>query len=219
MTNWAKNQMWHTSHSFVATSVDELKNIIRFAVQTGLKITPVGTLHSWSLCQTQSDIVVRMHALCDLVDIDPKNNTITVEAGMSMRTLQEICKEHGMAIPSMPNIDTITIGGAISNGTHGTNRNYGSTSDYVEELEMLVQDGKDVKTIVLNRHSEDPEERHLFSAAVVNFGSLGIITKVKLKTIDPQNMLVQNCLCNTKKIMKEQLNLVKKFDCFMLVIQ
>jgi len=162
-----------------------------------------------------------MHDLNQLYEVDTVNNTITVGAGMSMRELYNHCKEHGMAIPSMPNIDSITVGGAVSNGTHGTNRNYGSSSNLVLEIELLTWNAEkgEVETVILKRNSSDQLEQHLFDAALVNFGSLGIITKLKLRTVQPYYMMVDNTVCNTSKILSNYFNLVHSFDCFMLVIQ
>jgi len=45
----------------------------------------------------------------------------------------------------MPNVFDISLGGAISNGTHGTNIKYGTISSMVYALELIDSSGNSHK--------------------------------------------------------------------------
>lgn len=55
----------------------------------------------------------------------------------------------------------------------------------MEEIEILTWDGSRPVNLVLRRSSEDVKERHLFNAALVNFGALGVIHRIKFKAVKP----------------------------------
>lgn len=82
-----------------------------------------------------------------------------------------------MAIGTMTNVQVITLGGAISNGAHGTNIKYGTMSSLVYAIELIDVSGK---VHNLTRDSSDPKTKDYFDAALVSFGSLGIIYSITL---------------------------------------
>jgi len=84
---------------------------------------------------------------------------------------------------------------------------------------MLTWNGSEVVNMKLARNSPDPATRHLFSAALVSFGALGVIHAVKVKTVEPYSMAVTNTVAYLQDILKNYHKLVYSYDCFMLVIQ
>jgi hypothetical protein len=76
----------------------------------------------------------------------------------------------------------ITVGGALSTGSHGVgNRQLGSISSLVVEITMVTAAGKLV-TLTAKRNPE------LFYAAQVSLGVLGIIASVKLSVVHIQKL-------------------------------
>ena len=76
----------------------------------------------------------------------------------------------------MGDIDRQTLAGAISTGTHGSGRAFGSISTQVRALELVLADG----SVVTCSRDERPE---LFEAARVSIGALGVITTVTLQCV------------------------------------
>ncbi len=71
---------------------------------------------------------------------------------MVLRDMYNFLDKHHLAIPSIPNVDTITVGGGISNAVHGTCSNAGTLCDFVEELELVVCKSGVPEVLTLRRY-------------------------------------------------------------------
>ncbi len=80
-----------------------------------------------------------------------ENNTITIEAGAKLSKLYSVLLQQDLALPSIPNIDSITVGGAVSNAVHGTCKDAGTICDFVEELQLVVYRNGKSELIKLRR--------------------------------------------------------------------
>jgi FAD/FMN-containing dehydrogenase len=129
-----------------------------------------------------------MHRLDRLLGHDDVAKTVTFEAGIALHALYEELDRLGLAIASIPNVDTIQLGGAIANATHGTNFSRGTMSSYVQQLQVVVfrsesrdpSQGK-AELVTLRPDDPDPTRRAWFEAAVASFGSVGVIYAVTLQ--------------------------------------
>lgn len=74
-----------------------------------------------------------------------------------------------------------TIGGAVATGTHGSTFQHGSLSSQVLSLRLLLANG----TIINLTPENNP---HLFKAAAVSVGRLGIITDITFKIIPQRSV-------------------------------
>mgnify|MGYP003319289199 CR=1 FL=1 len=123
--------------------------------------------------QSSSDIAAGKSTLIDMrkmnkvLLVDTANKRITIQAGAPLELLIKIAEENNWCIPCLPDINTITIGGAIATGTHGTNGKL--LSEYIHSCKMITADGK--ITLIDENHK-------LFGAVKVSFGSLGHITLI-----------------------------------------
>jgi L-gulonolactone oxidase len=81
----------------------------------------------------------------------------------------------------------ITLAGAVSNGTHGTNIQHGTFASLVDEIELVDYKGD---LIQLKRDSTDQREKDYFDAAVISFGALGVIYSLTMKCIPEYNMII-----------------------------
>lgn len=84
---------------------------------------------------------------------------------------------------ALPSIKTMSIGGAISTGCHGTGIRYGSVSSKVQRLRLVDANG----TVV---QCSEQENEPLFRAALCSLGSLGVIVEVTLK-VEPRFAIVE----------------------------
>ncbi|HEV3193474.1 MAG TPA: FAD-binding protein [Polyangiaceae bacterium] len=186
--NWGGNHSFTPDDTFSPQSLDELLQTVERYGIAGRKIKAVGGLHSWSACAVAEDVCVRMHRLDRLLGHDDVAKTVTFEAGIALHALYEELDRLGLAIASIPNVDTIQLGGAIANATHGTNFSRGTMSSYVQQLQVVVfqsesgdpSQGK-AELVTLRRDDPDPTRRAWFEAAVASFGSLGVIYAVTLQ--------------------------------------
>jgi L-gulonolactone oxidase len=193
----------HPSHVFtprdVCTprSLDELLAIVQSIGRVGRTIKPAGALHSWSTCAVTNDVSLQMGRLDRVLATDVAARIIRAEAGLRMRDLYAHMEQAGLALPCLPNVDAIQLGGAIANATHGTCIRSGSMCSLVDEIELVVfrpgrcgnADGRS-ELLRLSRSATDPAERHLFEAAVASIGSLGVIYAVTLRCVPPYQSYV-----------------------------
>jgi len=118
--------------------------------------------------------------------------TICAEAGNRLRDLYEHMDAAGLALPCLPNVDTIQLGGAVSNATHGTCLEEGSMCALVIELDLVVFRGCRAEVLTLRRDTPDPHERHLFEAAVAGVGAVGAIYPITLRCVAPYHSCVHD---------------------------
>jgi hypothetical protein len=117
------------------------------------------------------------------IQVDEAAHTVTVSAGIPQRMLLEYLAEYkygsepaGWTLPAFSYFIDQTIGGAVATGTHGSSFKHGSLSSQLTSLRMMLANG----TIVDLSPDSHP---HLFNAAAVSVGRLGIIIDLTLKIV------------------------------------
>lgn len=195
--NWGGNQTFTPADVVSPRSLDELLAAVERYGRAGRKIKAVGGMHSWSACAVAEDVCISMAGLNRVLGHDEASKTITAEAGIQLKTLYEEMDKHDLAIASIPNVDTIQLGGAIANATHGTNFSHGTMSSFVVQLQIVVfqapegdQSRGRSELVTLRRDDRGPERRAWFEAAVASFGSVGVIYSVTMQCQEPYACVV-----------------------------
>lgn len=82
-----------------------------------------------------------------ILEFEPDARTVTVEPGIVLDELNAFLKQDGLQLPlDISTSNRATIGGMISNNSSGTRSVvYGKTLDYVEELVVVLADGRVVE--------------------------------------------------------------------------
>ncbi|WP_239615097.1 FAD-linked oxidase C-terminal domain-containing protein [Cohnella mopanensis] len=130
-------------------------------------------------------IVMVMHRMNKLVEVDMENLTATVQPGMITAEFIEHIESLGLFYPPDPSSMKIsTIGGNIaecSGGLRGLK--YGTTKDYVIGLEAVLANGEIIRTG--GKLMKDVAGYDLTKLLVGSEGTLAIITEATLKLIPP----------------------------------
>jgi FAD/FMN-containing dehydrogenase len=115
------------------------------------------------------------------------NNVLQVAAGQGWvevegmtpyETLVNATLAHGVMPPVVPQLKSITIGGAVSGiGIESSSFRYGLVHETVLEMEILLADGS---TVVC---TPDNEHRDLFFGFPNSYGTLGYLLRLKVRTI------------------------------------
>ncbi len=89
------------------------------------------------------DAVIRTTALNGVIEYAPEDQTITVEGGMRVATLDAVLAEAGQMLPiDVGDRAQATIGGAIATNAFGSRRHrYGSIKDLIVGVEIVRPDG------------------------------------------------------------------------------
>ncbi len=133
----------------------------------------------------QGGVVMVMHRMNAILELDLLNLTITVQPGLITKQLIEHVEQAGLFYPPDPSSMSIsTIGGNIaecSGGLRGLK--YGTTKDYVIGLECVLASGEIMRTG--GKLMKDVAGYDLTKLLVGSEGTLAIITEATLKLIPP----------------------------------
>lgn len=83
-----------------------------------------------------------------VLELDTKNNTVTVEPGINYAKLQQTLQTHGRFLPPSPASEEYsTVGGAIGNNASGEKSvKYGDTMNYIRGLRVVLANGEVIET-------------------------------------------------------------------------
>ena len=163
----------------------EVQAIMRLAVRTGVTIIPQGG--NTGMCGASvptgggPQAILQLGRLNRILEIDPQNNTATVEAGCILQTLQEQAAAAGRLFPlSLGAEGSCQIGGNIATNAGGVQvLRYGNMRDLVLGLEVVLPDGERLDLLRgLRKDNTGYDLKQLFIGAE---GTLGIITAATVK--------------------------------------
>jgi L-gulonolactone oxidase len=176
-SNWAGNQQSVATAILRPTTVEDIAEAVLDVAGAGERIRVVGSGHSFTPIALSDGRRMELSGLRTDVRIDRNARLVTVPAGTTLRALNALLAEYGLAMPNLGDIDAQTIAGAISTGTHGTGAAYGCLSTFVDALTMVTGTGE-----VLHCSAEEHPE--IFAAARVGLGALGVIVDVTLRCVE-----------------------------------
>jgi FAD/FMN-containing dehydrogenase len=166
-------------------STDEVAALVRLCAEARVPIVPQGG--NTGLCggatpdDTGDALLLSLTRMNRARAVDPANNTITVEAGMTLAAVQEAADAADRLFPlSLAAEGTATIGGNLSTNAGGVAvLRYGNARDLVLGLEVVLADGRVWDGLRgLRKDNTGYDLKHLFIGAE---GTLGIITAAVLK--------------------------------------
>ena len=165
------------------TSVQEIQEILQFAVNQNLSVMPAGAGTKLGIgnLPEKVDIVLATTRLNSVVEYEPADLTVTVEAGIRLKDLQTALAKHRQyLVLNPPFADRCTIGGIVATNASGSFRlRHGTARNQVLGLRVVQADGTVVKSggkVVKNVAGYDLNKLYIGA-----FGTLGIITEVTLK--------------------------------------
>jgi FAD/FMN-containing dehydrogenase len=168
------------------SSTEQVAAIVRMCVESGVPVLPQGG--NTSLCggATPSEhgkrpVIVLLSRMRRIRSLDPVNNTMVVDAGCVLATIQEAAVAAGRLYPvSLGAEGSCQIGGNIATNAGGTGvLRYGNTRDNVLGLEVVLPDGSIWDGLsALRKNNAGYDLKHLF---IGSEGTLGIITGAVLK--------------------------------------
>ncbi len=179
--------LWHGRTSLVLRpgSVDEVSRIMRLATETRTPIVPqsgnTGLVGAQVPDAGGGQVVLSLSRLNRIREIDLLSNTVTVEAGVVLQTLQEAAANAGRLFPlSLAAQGSCRIGGNLSSNAGGTNvLAYGNARDLCLGVEVVLPTGEVFDDLrKLKKDNTGYDLKNLFIGAE---GTLGVITAAVLK--------------------------------------
>lgn len=130
-----------------------------------------------------SDVTISTRGLTKVLQYEPRDLTISVEAGLPYRELSRILSENQQMIPLDPPFsESATIGGVLAANSSGPRRRlYGTARDLVIGMKFATLEGKIVQSggmVVKNVAGLD-----MGKLMIGSFGTLAAIATVNLKLV------------------------------------
>jgi glycolate oxidase len=128
-------------------------------------------------------VLLSLHRMDRIIDIDTTNRTVRVQPGMINSELKRAVAAHGLFYPPDPaSYEMSSIGGNVATNAGGLCCvKYGVTRDYVVALEVVLASGEVLHTG--RRTIKSTTGLDLTGLFVGSEGTLGIITEITLKLV------------------------------------
>lgn len=173
--NWAGDQSCRPTEIRRPASQEELAEAVVGAARAGRRVSVAGSGHSFTEAAMTEATMIQIEALSGVLEADPASGLVRVGAGTVLAELNEQLAQLGLAMENLGDIDSQTVAGAISTGTHGTGARLRNISAQVEGVELVLADG--------STRQLDATTPELLRAARVGVGALGAITAVTLRCV------------------------------------
>lgn len=139
-------------------STDDVRKLMKFFNQLAAKdikvaVTPRGTGHDTGGAALTNGIIISTEKMNKLLEIDPRDKLVHVQAGITLRELNTALSVSGLTIPINADGDE-TIGGLISNcPVDSCSDKYGGIKEYIERIEVVLANGDCLQTNRLKKYA------------------------------------------------------------------
>ncbi len=197
-------------------NTNEVSAILKYCNENNICVTPrgAGTGLSGGALPLFGGVVLAMEKFNKIIEIDERNFQAIVEPGVINEVLQNVVKEKGLFYPPDPaSKGSCFLGGNMAHSSGGPRAvKYGTTRDYVLNLEIVLVDGSILHTGANTlKYSTGYNLTHLM---VGSEGTLAVITKIYLKLIPhPQQTLLMLASFESPEKACEAVNGIFKAGC------
>ena len=185
LSDWRNHFSGQSPLILKPTSSKMVSDILLVCNENSLSVVPQGGntgLVGGSVPSNEGDeVVISLEKMNNILDIDPVNYTMTVEAGCILSNIQDEALNVNRIFPlSLAAEGSCQIGGNLSTNAGGTGvLRYGNAKELVLGLEVVLADGSIINS--LKRLRKDNTGYDLKQLFMGSEGTLGIITKAVVK--------------------------------------
>lgn len=166
-------------------NAEQISLILKLANEEKIPVTPIGArtgLSGGMLC-VYGGIGLSLEKLNKIIAIDTENLQAIVEPGVITQVLQNEVEKLGLFYPPDPSSKgSCFIGGNVAENAGGLHAvKYGTTKDFVLNLEVVLPTGEIIQTGA--NTLKNSTGYHFTQLMIGSEGTLGIITKIVLKLL------------------------------------
>ncbi|MDE0941079.1 MAG: FAD-binding oxidoreductase [Alphaproteobacteria bacterium] len=164
-------------------NTDEVAKVLKLCNDAGQAVVSHGGLTGLvdGNIAARDEVILSMERMREIEEIDPASSSMTVQAGVTLQSVQEAADEAGFFFPlDLGGRGSATLGGNISTNAGG-NRvvRYGMARDMVLGLEAVRADGTVLNS--LNKIIKDNAGYNLKHMFIGSEGTLGVVTRLVLR--------------------------------------
>jgi len=185
LTDWRENYLGMALAVVRPATTEEVSEVVKLCAEEKVAICPQGGNTGMSGGATPQEegleIVLSLTRMNRILEVDKVGYSMTVEAGVILKTIQETAADHDRLFPlSLGAEGSCTIGGNLSTNAGGVQvLHYGNARNLVMGLEVVLPNGDIWNGMrALKKDNTGYDLRDLYLGAE---GTLGIITKAILK--------------------------------------
>jgi glycolate oxidase len=166
------------------SSEEQAAAIVRLCAETNVPLTARGggTGLAAACVPSPDGIVLSFERLKRVIEVDPANFSITVQAGATLHEIYQAADEHGLFFPPHPGDESAMAGGMVATNAGGARAvKYGSIKRFLLGLQVVLADGEVVE--LGGKFIKSSTGYNLLDLMVGSEGTLGVITRVTLRLL------------------------------------
>lgn len=184
-----------------ADNAEQISEILKLANQEKISVIPrgAGTGLSGMAVPAKGGVVLDLSRMNKILKVSIEDRLAVVQPGVVYADLEKDLAQHGFFFPPDPASGKVcTLGGNVATNAGGVKgAKYGTTRDYVLGLEVVLPDGRIMKTGSSTMKSVSGYD--LTKLFVGSEGTLGVITEITLK-INPKPTATSTALATFDKL-------------------
>ncbi|WP_431027650.1 FAD-binding oxidoreductase [Lysinibacillus sp. LZ02] len=181
----SKDESYHKPHLpdvvVFPKTTEEVSKILQFANERKIPVVPfgLGTSLEGHVIPYNGGISLDMSLMNEVLEIRNDDFLVRVQPGITRTQLNKQLKKFGLFFSVDPGADATLGGMAATNASGTTSVKYGIMRDQVRDLEVVLADGRIIRTGGLAAKSSSGI--HLNGLMVGSEGTLGVITELTLR--------------------------------------
>ena len=167
-----------------AHSTDQVSKIMALANERKIAVTPrgSGTSVTGAVLAPRGGIILDLSKMNEIKEINREDGYVVVEPGVILNSLNAALAPTHFYPPDPSSGPLASIGGTVATNASGERAvKYGGTKDWIMELEVVLADGRVLKTgTTAPKSSSGFDLTHVF---IGSEGTLGVVTEITARIL------------------------------------